>query len=148
MKKLLSDADADVREHGIGREEAIGMLGRLQTTLHKYDTSRRGPNIKHIVLWAGTNDVLNFMSSAEDIIQGLVTLIEACGSHRLVRVYTLHATNLEAGSDRIKSILYSFFYWYIFFYTSHTFRSSITIITSPSTQRSGKLAQLFIRSPW
>ena len=88
LKKLLSDADADVREHGIGREEAIGMLGRLQTTLHKYDTSRRGPNIKHIVLWAGTNDVLNFMSSAEDIIQGLVTLIEACGSHRLVHVCT------------------------------------------------------------
>ena len=42
-------------------KEAIGMLGHLQTTLHKYDTSRRGPNIKHVVLWAGTNDVLQIL---------------------------------------------------------------------------------------
>ena len=92
--------NTDVREHGIGGEEAIQMLSRLTSTLDKYDNARRGPTINHVVLFAGTNDIPNFLSKPKDITDAHHTLIKACGK-RKVHITTLHATILEEGSDRI-----------------------------------------------
>ena len=65
----------DVREHGAGGDEATNMLQRLQTTLHKYSSARRGPKIKHVVLFAGTNDIPNFLSSMDEITAAVSTLV-------------------------------------------------------------------------
>lgn len=59
LKEILDHASAEVTEEGMGGEKATEMSSRLQATLGKSDNARRGAVVTHVVLWAGTNDMLD-----------------------------------------------------------------------------------------
>ena len=92
LKEILDHASAEVTEEGMGGETATEMSSRLQATLGKSDNARRGAVVTHVVLWAGTNDLLDPMSSADSIMRALMSLVKICGAGRAVHLCTLHAS--------------------------------------------------------